>query len=281
MNDSKMLVKQLREMTGAGILDCKKYLVKTNNNIDVSDSFNEFFYEGRLIKQLSKNNITVTSSLRQVQRNDGKYFTFDISVSNNTNSDITLLTNRIKAKIFSNNQRKSIEIPALTRKEYLKIKKRRQNMRTGLIAFAGGMSAASAGQKTSTTNTNSYATYSGTANTNASAYGSGGYAYGNATTNYRGNAYGSSTSTTNTYDGAAAYAASQNEAAKLNAFVAASEEAKKRWNEEYLKNHTLNPQETTSGLINVKYYKTNRIILGIIINNLIFSFDWDPNDSEF
>ena len=254
---------------------------ETNNNIDVSDSFNEFFYEGRLIKQLSKNNITVTSSLRQVQRNDGKYFTFDISVSNNTNSDITLLTNRIKAKIFSNNQRKSIEIPALTRKEYLKIKKRRQNMRTGLIAFAGGMSAASAGQKTSTTNTNSYATYSGTANTNASAYGSGGYAYGNATTNYRGNAYGSSTSTTNTYDGAAAYAASQNEAAKLNAFVAASEEAKKRWNEEYLKNHTLNPQETTSGLINVKYYKTNRIILVIIINNLIFSFDWDPNDSEF
>ena len=34
MNDSKQLVKQLREMTGAGILDCKKYLVKANNNID-------------------------------------------------------------------------------------------------------------------------------------------------------------------------------------------------------------------------------------------------------
>ena len=34
MNDSKTLVKQLREMTGAGILDCKKYLIKANNNID-------------------------------------------------------------------------------------------------------------------------------------------------------------------------------------------------------------------------------------------------------
>ena len=34
MNDSKQLVKQLRKMTGAGILDCKKYLVKANNNID-------------------------------------------------------------------------------------------------------------------------------------------------------------------------------------------------------------------------------------------------------
>ncbi len=34
MSDSKQLVKQLREMTGAGILDCKKYLVMANNNID-------------------------------------------------------------------------------------------------------------------------------------------------------------------------------------------------------------------------------------------------------
>lgn len=34
MSDSKKLVKQLRDMTGAGILDCKKYLIKANNNID-------------------------------------------------------------------------------------------------------------------------------------------------------------------------------------------------------------------------------------------------------
>ena len=34
MTDTKQLVKQLRDMTGAGILDCKKYLIKANNNID-------------------------------------------------------------------------------------------------------------------------------------------------------------------------------------------------------------------------------------------------------
>ncbi len=34
MEDSKQLVKQLREITGAGILDCKKYLDRANNNID-------------------------------------------------------------------------------------------------------------------------------------------------------------------------------------------------------------------------------------------------------
>ncbi len=34
MDDSKQLVKKLREITGAGILDCKKYLDRADNNID-------------------------------------------------------------------------------------------------------------------------------------------------------------------------------------------------------------------------------------------------------
>ena len=34
MSDSLQLVKQLREITGAGMLDCKKYLEKSNNNLD-------------------------------------------------------------------------------------------------------------------------------------------------------------------------------------------------------------------------------------------------------
>ena len=148
------------------------------------------------------------------------------------------------------------------------------------MAFGAGMSAASAGYSSSTTTTNANAYYSGTSNTNSTAnayaYGSGGYGYANATgsstTNYSGNIYGTATSTTQSYDGAAAYAASQNEAAKMSAFIAASEDAKKRWNEEYLKNHTLRHQETISGLINVKYYKSNRIILYITINNINFAF---------
>lgn len=244
-------------------------------------SFNEFFYEGRLIKEVEQNNIIISSSLRQVQRSDGKYYTFDISVTNNTNRDVTLLTKQIEAEIFSPNGKKSIVIPALTRKEYLKIKKRRQNFRTGMMALAGGMSAASAGYSSSTTSTNSYGNYSGTANTNASAYGSGGYAYGNATTNYSGNIYGTSTSTTNSYNGADAYAATQNEQAKMNAFLKASQEAKARWNDEYLKNHTMTPKEIISGLINVKFYKSKRIILKITVDNSSYYFDWDPDDSEF
>ena len=36
MSDSLKLVRQLREITGAGILDCKKYLELSNNNLDAA-----------------------------------------------------------------------------------------------------------------------------------------------------------------------------------------------------------------------------------------------------
>lgn len=243
--------------------------------------YNEFYHDGRLIKEININDIIVSSSLRRVQRNDGKYYTFDISITNNTDRDVTLLTKKIEAEIFSPNGKKSIDIPALTRKEYLKIKKRRENFRTGLMAVSAGVSSAAAGYSTSTTTTNSYGNFSGTAETNASAYGTGGYAYGNSYTNYSGNIYGSSTSTTNSYDGAAAYAAAQNEQAKMSAFLEASQKAKEKWNNAYLKNHTMSPKEIISGLVNVKYFKSKRIILKIKIENSIFDFDWDPSDSEY
>ena len=260
-----------------------------NNQSNLLNKSSMFYHEGRLIKEITKNNITVTSSLRQIQRNDGKYYTFDVSVVNNTNHQVTLITKGISSEIFSKKGNKSITVPALTRKEYLKIKKRRQNLRTGLMAFGAGMSAASAGYSSSTTTTNANANYSGTSNTNSTAnayaYGSSGYGYANATgsstTNYSGNIYGTATSTTQSYDGAAAYAASQNEAAKINAFLQASEAAKKRWNNDYLKNHTLLPQETTSGLINIKYYKSPRIILTIPIDGEFYVFEWSPDESEF
>tara|TARA_B100001287_G_C22578244_1_gene479704 strand:- start:145 stop:987 length:843 start_codon:yes stop_codon:yes gene_type:complete len=268
------------------------FLIGQNFDNNQSNTLNKstmYYHEGRLIKEINKNNLTVTSSLRQIQRNDGKYYTFDISVINNTNRQVTLITKGISSEIFSKKGNKSIIVPALSRKDYLKIKKRRQNLRTGLMAFGAGMSAASAGYSSSTTTTNANAYYSGTSNTNSTAnayaYGSGGYGYANATgsstTNYSGNIYGTATSTTQSYDGAAAYAASQNEAAKINAFLQSSEAAKKRWNNDYLKNHTLLPQETTSGLINIKYYKSPRIILTIPVDGELYVFEWSPDESEF
>ena len=242
---------------------------------------NEFIYNGRMIKELGYGGILVSTSLREVRRNDGKYYIFDISISNNSKEILNFTTDNINAIIYAKNG-KSINIKGLTRKEYMKIKKRRQNLREGLLAFSAGLNAASAGYSSSETNTYGSASYSGSSNSNTNVYGSN-YGYlGSFDTNTRssGTIYGSSSSYTTSYDGAAAYAASQNEQAKLNAFIQASEENKRRWNEEYLRNHTLNPQETISGLLNVKYYKSNRVDLVITTNDYDYVFQWDPNDAE-
>ena len=158
------------------------FLIGQNFDNNQSNKLNRstmYYHEGRLIKEINKNNLTVTSSLRKIQRNDGKYYTFDVSVINNTNHQVTLITKGISLEIFSKKGNKSIIVPAVSRKDYLKIKKRRQNLRTGLMAFGAGMSAASAGYSSSTTTTNANAYYSGTSNTNSNAnayaYGSGGY----------------------------------------------------------------------------------------------------------
>ncbi len=242
---------------------------------------NEFIYNGRMIKEQGFGGILVSTSLREVRRNDGKYYIFDISISNNSNETLNFNTSNINAIIYAKNG-KSIKVKALTRKEYMKIKQRRQNLREGLMALSAGLNAASAGYSSSETNSYGSARYSGSSNSNTNVYGSN-YGYlGSFDTNTRssGTIYGSSTSYTTSYDGSAAYAASQNEQAKLNAFIQASEENKRRWNEEYLRNHTLNPKETISGLLNVKYYKSNKVDLVITTNDYDYIFEWDPNDAE-
>ena len=262
-----------------------KTLVDSNESNNLNFSFddlysNEFIYNGRMIKELGFGGILVSTSLREVRRSDGKYYIFDVSVSNNSDKTLNFTTNNINAVVYRNG--KASKIKALTRKDYMAIKKRRQNLREGLMAFSAGLNAASAGYSNSQTNSYGSANYSGSSNSSTDVYGS---SYGylgslNTTSRSSGTIYGQSSSYTTNYDGAAAYAASQNEQAKLNAFIQASEENKRRWNEEYLRNHTLYPKESISGLLNVKYYRTNRVDLVITTNNYDYVFQWDPNDAE-
>ena len=232
--------------------------------ININEDVVSIYFDGRIIKELVHNDISVTSSLREVQRNDGKYYTFDISISNNSDATFTQFSKGINAVLYAKNGN-SRKVEALTRKEYLKIKKRRQNFRAGVMAFSAGLNAASAGYSASTTNSS--------ANASANYYDSQGYGYANA--------YGSSTSTTQSYNGAASYSASQNEQAKLSAFMNASEASKRRWNNEYFKIHTMFPQQTISGIINIKYYKAKKIVLKVPVNGVIYSFDWSADESEY
>lgn len=241
---------------------------------------NEEYIDGRLVKHQSINGVSVSTSLRSVARNDGKYYMFDISITNGSGQTLTVKPGDFRALI---NTRKGLE-PArvLTRKEYLKIKKRRENLRVGLMAFAGAMNAASAGYSSSQTNYSGSA--HGTSRTNGSATVNGSYGQRLGSVDYssttNSSAYYSGSSRTTSYNGGVAYAAQQNEARKLAAFQDASAEARRNWNDAYIKNNTLSHLESMSGFVNVKFKRSNLCRIAVIIQGEKFVFDWNPADAE-
>ena len=241
---------------------------------------NEEYVDGRLVKSQFIDNIGVSTSLRSIARNDGKYYMFDVSITNGTDRTITVLPKNFKAGL--NTRKGIVSVPVLTRKEYLKVKQRRENLRTGLMALAGGMAAASAGQSQSTTRSSGTVNYSSSTNGSADVRGSSYQRLGSvdysSTTN--GSASYSGQSTTRSYNGAAAYNAAQNEAAKLARFQEASANARRQWNDAYIKNNTLSPYESMSGFVNVKYKKSNLCIIQIIVDGVTFEFEWDPSEAE-
>ena len=241
---------------------------------------NEEYIDGRLIKTQTKDGVIVSTSLRAIQRNDGKYYTFDISVSNSSSNTKLVKVDNFKAFIINKKGDKD-ELEVLSNKEYQEKKQKRANFRNILASMAGSQNAENAGKSSSQTNTNiSSSSYSsGTAKVKA--YDS----YGNSATakgNYSGRTTSNTnaTSTTVSYDGAAAYAAQQNEERKLQEFMQLQKEAKNKWNDIYLKSNTLSPLESMSGLLNVEYKKGVMIDIDVLVQDLHFIFKWNPEDSE-
>jgi len=249
----------------------------------------EEYVEGRLIKTLNIDNVEVSTSLRSVQRSDGKYYTFDISVINNSTSTKLMKVNSFKSYITTSGKKKDKvdELEILSNKEYQDKKRKRGNFRAILAAVGAGANAQDAGRKTSTTNTNVNSNTYGTSNTTGDIqfkdeYGlSTGSAGLNATTNSYSNTNTNVSSTTESYDGAAAYAARQNEERKLKEMMEKQQEAKAKWNEMYLKSETLEPNEFVTGLLNVKFQKGDLVDLIIYVGNIEFVFNWNPEDAEF
>jgi len=265
------------------------YLISFNIISQVSLQPNEEYVEGRLIKTLEIQNVEVTTSLRSVQRSDGKYYTFDISVINKSALKTVMKVNSFKAFItrLGKKNNKKTELEILSNKEYQIKKKRRGNFRAVLAAMGAGANAQDAGRKTSTTNTNANSNTYGTSNTSAdiNAYNAYGVPAGSATVDATTNSYSNTntnvSSTTNSYDGAAAYAARQNEEKKLNEMMAKQQAAKAKWNDMYLKSETLEAMESVTGLLNLKFQKGDLVDLIIYIGNIEFIFEWSPEDSEF
>jgi len=261
----------------------KKTLILLVASLSLFNSYSqetEEYVDGRLIKTQNKEGVIVTTSLRTIQRNDGKYYTFDVSISNSSEITRNIKIKDFKAQIVSKKGKKK-DIDVLTNKDYQKKKKRRGNFRAILGALSAGQNAANAGTSSSQTNTNVNANSYSSGSANVNAYDSrGNSATAQGNYNSRTNTNVNATSTTVSYDGAAAYNAQQNEERKLQEFMQQQQEAKRKWNDLYIKNNTLSPKESMSGLLNVEYKKGVLVELNIVTGGIQFVFKWDPEDSQ-
>jgi len=249
----------------------------------------EEYIEGRLVKTLKIDNIEVSTSLRSIQRSDGKYYTFDVSVINESSLTKLMKVNSFECYItqYGKKKNKVNELEILSNKEYQDKKRKRGNFRNIMAAMGAGARAEDAGRKTSTTNTNVNSSTYGSSNTTADikvkdAYGlPTGSATVDANTNFNSNTNTNVSSRTDSRDGAAVYAAQQNEERKLKEAMEKQAAAKSKWNEMYLKSETLDYGESVTGLLNVKYEKGDSIDFIVYVGGTKFIFIWDPDDAEF
>lgn len=216
-----------------------------------------------------KNGIYIAQT-NTVIRDYGSYYQIQIYLVNNSMLPIVFDPSKISATLEKKDG-KEINAKVLSAEEYIKKVKRSQNLAMAFAGIAAGLSAAAAGYSTSTTNTsfNGYGTTYGS----ASAYGTGGYAsgsyYGNST--YSGNM----TSTTITYDAAAAYQASMIAGNQLASMQNAQINDRMTKDEGYLKLTTVYPGEAISGYVNIKRQKGKTLNVNVCIDGVNYLYNWD------
>ena len=225
----------------------------------------------------------VSTSLRS---SDKKYFTIDVYITNKSKSR-TFRVKDFKALIRSRKGFKEIDV--LSRNEFLKKQEKKDKTKAFFKQVGANIRAYNAGENTNVTNSSSSG-YSntrtrGTVNSNSTVSDNYGNSYGNVDTQATFNANSSTYSTENTrsesvsMDGAARYAAQQIENQKVQEFKANARKERSRWNQEYLKNNTIHKDETKKGLVSVEFSKGDLIKFKVVIEGLIYEFEWDPEDA--
>ena len=104
MSDSKQLVKRLREMTGAGILDCKKYLIKANN--DINEAIKLFRSEAG-VKADKKGSRIAAEGIVNFYQNDNSILLLELNSETDfvaKDSHFINLAESIARKLLDNNE---------------------------------------------------------------------------------------------------------------------------------------------------------------------------------
>ena len=223
-----------------------------------------------LIQYVKAKDIVLTMYVQAVKEY-GKYYTVNMDLQNFSGKSILFALNNVSAEgyiVQEGKPLKKIPLEVLSSYEYDKKVARKQAWNNFWVALGEGMAASNAGYSSSST------TYSGNSYTSAygHAYGYSGNTYGYA------NAYGSAYTTTygksntQSYNGAAAYAAQQNARANVERYASGQYEIRQQLNEGYAKNNTIQNQVEYSGFFNIKYKKIDHIKVEFLIDGIVFPF---------
>lgn len=268
---------------------CSKIRISDKKPIYESPALSEKeteYNDGVAMPYYNKNGILIGMTNTNV-KDYGKYHQINIVIANNSMFPVDIDPGKIKVTIVDKNGKEQMA-QVLTADEYMKKVKRRQNVFMAFNAIGESLSASQAGYSKSTTETS----YSGKSSTSATAsarstgtasvHGSDGYAHGN----YSSSAYGSysgsssysgqSTSTTTTYDGAAAYQAQLIASDRIASYNNAMLSEREMKNQDYLKRTTVYPGETISGYINIARKKGGTsMTIKVEINGATYTFPWN------
>jgi hypothetical protein len=230
-------------------------------SISQSENTKQEYVDGRLIKTINKNGISVSTTLRSTKNQFGKYYFFDVSVSNGSNNTVTFKVNDCKAtnikiskRSYTKTKREDLQI--MQNKEFQKIISRKQGWQSFFGSLSSSSKAKAAGEVTSNrevsfTNNNTFSNESTLRTTQEDNY------------------------------GFITYLAQENEERKLQEFRKQQHNVKSKWNEKYIKSNTLSPLEYCSGILNVVYEDGDYMELLIKVDSLDFNFEWSSEDSEF
>lgn len=207
-----------------------------------------------------------------IQRDYGKYLTLNIVFTNDSPDPILISPELVFA--FNTYKGKKERLKTLTSDDYSRKVDRNQQWSSFFNALGENMAASNAGYSASSSNSNTayvnntYATGVGSViGTEGTAIG----AYESNTTNV-----GVVNSNTNTvsYNGAAAYQANMIANQRINNYNAALNQERQVKEEGYLKQNTINPGETISGYVNIKYEKSDQVEVYIDLNTIKYPFIW-------
>ena len=230
--------------------------LSANNEIETIENNNPIYAgkeisynDGVPIISYSEKEAVIAISLRQ-GRQYGKYYIAEIMIFNNTGRNIDFIPKNFIYPTFIN---KGIATTStiMSYEEYNKKVKTHQAWAAFAVGFANAYSASQSGHSTS--------------------YSSGSvHGYGNGGS---WSAYGGSTTTT--YDGGKAYAASQDATRNTANFQAYQNSKREQIKYEYLKRHTLRDGEEISGKINIPYKAADIVEITILLDGKEYLFEFN------